>query len=152
MDKKQAINILIDGAKMYKEDFVNKNMLIIFLRTLIPIHISKPFFLPRHFLHLTGIEIKKERSSSYFYQKCLNKRLSPSEFDFKKDGTTELKLSVLLRMMKISNFSHMIGDYNKSKTNLVTDKISGTTSICMGFVKENAFYVPNTALKKILGI
>jgi hypothetical protein len=148
VDKKQAIKILIDSAHEYKSNFANKNMLIVFDDNNSYTYIET-LFLPRHFLHLTGIETKEEnRNASAFYKKCLSKKLSLSEFDFKSDGTTELKLSILLQMMNINNFSRMIGDYNNSKANLITEKIAGTTSLCMGFVKDGLYYVPNTALKQ----
>lgn len=149
MDKKQAIKILINSAYKYKCNFVHKNMLIVFNNNNNSYTYIETLFLPRHFLHLTGIKTKEEnRNASAFYKKCINKKLSLSEFDFKTDGTTELKLTILLQMMNISNFSRMIGDYNNSKANLMTEKIAGTTSLCMGFVKDGLYYVPNTALKQ----
>lgn len=148
MDKKQAIKILIDGAHLYKYNLVNKNMLIVFDNNNSYTYIET-LFLPRHFLHLTGIKTKGEnRNASAFYKKCINKKLSLSEFDFKADGTTELKLGILLQLMRISNFSRMIGDYNNSKANLMTEKIVGTISLCLGFVKDGSYYVPNTALRQ----
>ena len=41
-------------------------------------------------------------------------------------------------------------EYSSTKSLLITDKIIGTITICLGFVyeTENSFYVPNTVLRE----
>lgn len=149
MDKREAIKILTYGAYLYSINYVNKNMLIIFQNNS-SFEYIEVLFLPRHFLHLTGVKPKdKNMGASYFYRKCLDKRLSPNDFLFKEDGTTEIKLAILLQMMKISNFSRMIGDYNRLKPNFITEKVAGTIYNCMGLRKEGNYYVPNTILREV---
>lgn len=145
MDKKTAVSILVDCAKKYDENYANKNNLIIYKKHDDILYIET-LFLPRHFLHLAGVSSCLR--ASYFYNKCLYHKLLFNDFDLKKDGTSALKLSILCQMMKISNFSRMIGGYNRSQINLCTDKIVGNLSISLGFVKENKYYVPNTLLRE----
>lgn len=149
MDKKDALTILFHGAKLYSDNFVNKNMMICFQNSNNNFDYIETSFLPKHYLHLTGIILNNASvRASFFFRKCCDKKLSLNEFDFKPDGTTEIKLNILCQLMNIRNFSHMIGDYNCSKRNLVTDKLAGTIQICMGFVKDGNYFVPNTALKE----
>lgn len=81
---------------------------------------------------------------------CLKKNLKLNDFDFAEDGTTEMKLSVLLELTQIHKNAKMVGDYNCSRSKLYTDKLSGTVKACLGFTcEENSrFFVPNTALKE----
>ncbi len=81
-----------------------------------------------NFLHLTGLKVKKHKynadgientndsddtiSAKEFYEKCLAHRLSASDFEFARDGTTPLKLDVLPRLISKNLSATMIGDYN----------------------------------------
>lgn len=65
-----------------------------------------------------------------------------------KNGTTEIKLLVLPQLMKIYNTAKMVGNYNFSKSSLYTEKLTGNITACLGFVRDDKYYVPNTALKE----
>lgn len=108
-------------------------------------------FLPRHFMHLTGVDAPSYiHKSVAFYEACLGNRLSPDSFEIKLDGTTEMKLQVLPQLMKIQHTARMLGNYNSSKTYLHTEKLVGGQAACLGFVKEVDFYSPNTAIREDL--
>ena len=49
--------------------------------------------------------------------------------------------------MSIHTTARMVGDYDNSKPLLITDKLAGTITMAMGFIKVNDIYIPNTALK-----
>jgi hypothetical protein len=59
-------------------------------------------------------------------------------------------MEVLPILMKIHKVARMAGDYNNSKSLLVTDKLAGTQAAVMGFVEEKGYYIPNTILKEDL--
>ncbi|MBQ4419864.1 MAG: hypothetical protein II870_09570 [Synergistaceae bacterium] len=42
----------------------------------------------------------------------------------------------------------MIGDYDNTKSFLYTEKLAGKIFACIGFIQENGYYIPNTALKE----
>ena len=42
----------------------------------------------------------------------------------------------------------MVGDYNFTKLNLQTDKLAGGHYACMGFLRRDKHYVPNTLLNE----
>ena len=42
----------------------------------------------------------------------------------------------------------MVGDYDMAKTRLFTEKIVGTVTACLGFVREGNYYIPNTVLRE----
>ena len=96
MRKEEAAKIIIGCAKMYHENLENNNLLFIFGLPQMPEYFEA-VFLPRHFLHLTGALIPATHfiSSTDFYDRCLKSRLSLSDFCIPKDGTMDMKLSVL---------------------------------------------------------
>lgn len=149
MKKENAIKIITECAKIYNENLENKNLLFIFGAEKSP-EFFEASFLPRNFLHLTGIKIFEEKifGSVDFYERCLRGKLSPSDFSFADNGTTDMKLSILPKLMKIQTCAKMVGIYDYTKSVLYTEKIAGNIYACMGFIKENDYYIPNTALRE----
>ena len=47
-----------------------------------------------------------------FYRKCIENKLGLDEFQFKQDGTTQLKLVALPTLMDITKITKITGDYN----------------------------------------
>lgn len=147
MNKIEAIRIIVDCAKIYSKNLENKNLLFIsFIDEKFNYFEAK--FIPGNYKHLTGVVTNKKISADFFYKKCLNDRLSLADFEFKTDGTTPLKLSVLPYLMEIYKNSKITGDFNGSKIKLKSDKITGTISACLGFKKQSEIYVPVTTLKE----
>ncbi len=149
MKKEQAIKIITECAKIYNENLENKNLLFIFGMESSP-EFFEASFLPRNFLHLTGVKIIDGRifGSVDFYGRCLRGRLSPYDFSFADNGTTEMKLSILPQLMKIQTCAKMISVYDYTKSVLYTEKLVGNIRACMGFIRENDYYIPNTALSE----
>lgn len=151
MKKEDAIKIITKCVSDYQSYLSNKNILFVYGTLQNPNYLEATF-LPRHFLHLTGVEINKNRifSSTDFYKRALNNRLSPHDFSFPKNGTAELKLMILPSLMKIHCSAKMIGDYNFVKPILYTEKLVGNITACLGFVKDAdiEYYIPNTVLQE----
>ena len=102
------------------------------------------------FLHMTGFKLRKSGiNARHFFNLCYDKRLTEADFDFSADGTTEMKMRVLPSLMKKNLSAKMLGDYNMSQPKLYTDKIAGSLSACMGFVRDGGEgrFVPNTVLE-----
>ena len=94
---------------------------------------------------------EKNRSTQNHIGMCIDKRLSPSAYEFSKDGTTQMKLSVLSQVMNIHRTAKMVGDYTHTKSMLITEKLAGTVTACLGFIRERGkrnSYVPNTVLRE----
>ena len=125
MKKQQAIKIITEAAKIYNKNLENKNLLFIFGAEKSP-EFFEASFLPRNFLHLTGVRIFEDRifGSVDFYEKCLHGKLSPSDFSFADNGTTEMKLSVLPQLMKIQTCAKMVGVYDHTKSVLYTKNVT----------------------------
>lgn len=148
MKKEEAIKIITSCAKQYKENLENRNLLFIFKNEK-GFDFFQAVFLPRNFLHLTGVEVnEKTVKSTDFYEMCLKGQLSPSLFEIASDGTTDMKLSILPQIMIIYRTAKMVGEYDYSKSLLVTEKIAGSVTACLGFVRDGEYYIPNTALKE----
>lgn len=145
--KQEALRIIHNCALEYKDNLVNKNIIFITLCNG-SIAFFETAYLPRNFLHLTGVN--SNLKSVDFYDLAVRDRLNERDFHFNSDGTTNQKLMILPKLMKIHMIARMVGDYDNSKSLLITDKIAGTVGAAMGFTKngenESSLYVPNTAL------
>lgn len=148
MNKEEALTIIISSAKYYEENLENRNIMFVFQEEQNKIKYIETVFLPRNFLHLTGIKIINQniKSSTEFYHLCLKNQLTISDFEFNSNGTTPLKLKILPQILKIHKITKMIGDYNNIKPYLSTKKIAGGIHACLGFKQEGNYYIPNTAL------
>lgn len=104
-------------------------------------------FNPYNFLHLTGIKLADKTTATDFYERCLNHKLSPDDFSFAPDGTTQLKLEILPQLMVQNISAKMVGDFNGCNPKLYTEKLAGGVKACLGFVRTPySEYVPNTVL------
>lgn len=70
------------------------------------------------------------------------------KYGYRKDGNTQTKLMVLPMLMNISKNAKMIGDYDKDKIYLQSDKIIGNINSCLSFIKCNNYYISNSSLKE----
>ncbi len=156
MKKNEAINIIVQAAKYFNLNLRRKNFLIVFGTPNKPECIEARFPISS-FVHLTGIVLnqsrltqehleKKTNVNELFYEKAIHERISPSDFYFKSDGTTELKLSVLSQAIDILHNAKMIGDFKGNHCKLETDKLAGSVYSVLGFVRAGKYYVPNTVL------
>lgn len=150
--KKEALRIVIAAAKEYARQLEGLNYLFIYRnRSNHKIEHFEAVFLPRNYQHLTGIEFldregNLQQNSVFFYQKCLDNTLTEDEIQFKKDGTTPLKLEALPKLVQFLQFSKMTALYNGIRPKLAVERIAGTTKYCLGFVKDNTYFVPNSCL------
>ena len=152
--KEDAIRIVTTCAQKYKENLSGKNLLFLCQDKHGCTKFLEFSFDASNFLHLTGLKLKVSKkkqpiSAKKFYDMCLNHQLSPSDFDFAEDGTTQLKLEILPRLISKNLSANMIGDYNSRNPKLMTDKLAGNTTACMGFIgtEPSGRFVPNTVLK-----
>ena len=151
MKKDEALKIIVECAKQYSQNLVNRNLLFVFRGAEGVSHIET-VFLPQNFMHLTGVIPRdKSLSSVTFYNACVSGKLTPALFEMNHDGTTRMKLSVLPQVMNIHKVARMAGDFKGSKIKLNTEKIVGNVHACIGFVhalQHHGFFVPNTVLRE----
>ena len=126
MNKKKAISIITKAARLYHAKLEDQKVLFVYG---IPAEIRKQLedgndtitgfsfyetvFHRSNFLHLTGVKLNKSTvdSSIHFYEKCLDGRLSETDFYLSSDGSTDQKLEVIENMMNIKKVAAMIGDF-----------------------------------------
>lgn len=146
--KREAMQILFKCAQIYNENLLNKNLLIV-TSCKNKIDFLEIKFPKSAYLHLTGVELNKKLSANLFYKLCYKRRLSLTDFEFKSDGTTRLKLEVLPMLLNINSSVKMINIYNGQRPKLFTEKLAGNIKACLGLIKsdDGNFYVPNTVLK-----
>ena len=149
MKKDVAIRIITDCAKEYRENLVNQNLLFV-CGTAQNVDFFEVLCSSQNYKHLTGATIlDKSITNQDFYDMCINGKLSIGDFELKKDGTTQLKLSVLHQVTNIHRTARMVGEYGSQRLMLNSEKLAGSVSACLGFVKPRnlkGFYVPNTVL------
>lgn len=146
MSKKDAIKIIADAALVYSNELIGKNFLLVYKDKILNcIDGFEIAFLPRNFLHLTGL-VYHSNNSVDFFNRCLNHSLSEKDFDFKTDGSTLLKLQALPKVMNFTRSSKMTATLSEFRTLLCTDKLVGNVHACLGFVCDGQYYVPNTCL------
>ena len=150
MTKKEALSIVFSCAPLYKENLVDRSLLFITTDKHKNVHCLEVTFDIGNFLHMTGFKLRKPGiNARHFFNLCYDKRLTEADFEFSTDGTTEMKMRVLPSLMKKNLSAKMLGDYNMSQPKLYTDKIAGSLSACMGFVRDGGEgrFVPNTVLE-----
>ena len=153
--KDEARRIVMECAKKYKENLLNKKYIIIYRdRQDNSIKFFEIYFGKENYQHLTGIELidsngkVRKHVAGLFFDKCLNNRLAKNEIQFKKDGTTILKLQALPVMMKIQSVTKITGGYNGNRPYLIADKVVGNVNFCLGLIQDshNDYYVPASSL------
>lgn len=131
-DKSQAINIIVNAAENYKKYLQDKVFLIIYQEKGIT-KVAQVGFRDSHFLHLTGV--KANVTAGRFYDKCINHKLSPVDFELDKSGKTQQKLVVLPFLHELLYHNCMIGDFINSGIYIKADYFVGNTKavLSVGF-------------------
>lgn len=145
--KKRILSIIINCAKEYKNELLNKNLLFVCMNKHKKIFKIEVSFKAENYLHLTGCKLRDDISAKDFFNRCINNRLKIDDFDVADDGTTQIKIEVLPFLIKKNLSANMLGDFSGSNIKLYTEKAIGNVKACVGFVKtNNGTYVPNTVL------
>lgn len=151
--KEDARRRVLNCAKQYQQNFLNKELLVIYRdRQCNNIRYIEVVFHERNYQHLTGLELIDpngnvlNNQSLNFFRKCMENKLGLDEFRFKKDGTTHLKLEALPVLMDVTKITKITGDYNNVRPYLFVDKVMGRVNFCLGLSREGSVYVPSSAL------
>ena len=151
MTKKEALSIVFSCAPLYKENLVDRSLLFITTDKHKNVHCLEVTFDIGNFLHMTGFKLRKPGiNARHFFNLCYDKRLTEADFEFSTDGTTEMKMRVLAQPDETKNHLRKnAGRLQHEQPKLYTDKIAGSLSACMGFVRDGGEgrFVPNTVLE-----
>lgn len=148
MTKKEAISVITRCARLYAANLCDKQLAFLYRDSNNKVHIAEVIFRANNFMHFTGIDTKQHQTAGSFYRDAIDQRLKESNLFFKDPHTTALKLKILPSIMNIACTARMIGDYTGSRIDLYTEKVAGTTSACLGLIKNGNDYVPNTVLSE----
>ncbi len=148
MDKSEAINIITTCAKTYKKYLDGYQLAFVSRDKNNHSSYTEVIFRSYNFLHFTGVNLRNGLSANDFYRYALNNRLSHKDFSFKNNHTTELKLQVLKTIVNIDTNARMIGNYIGPHIELYTEKVTGTTTACLGLIEKNGYYIPNSVLNE----
>lgn len=148
MTKKQAIAIITKCAKQYQQYLEGTQVVFVYRDEHNHSNHTVVRFHSHNFLHFTGVIPRTGINANGFYRAALNNRLSENDFSFKNNHTTELKLKVLDSIMNIDTTARMIGNYIGPHLELYTEKVTGTTSACLGLIQGKDCYIPNSVLSE----
>lgn len=148
MEKIQAISIISRCAKQYKKYLDGNQVAFVYRDEKNHSDFTEVKFRSYNFLHFTGVSPRAGLSANDFYRYALNSRLKESDFEFKNNHITELKLQILEIVMKIDTSARMIGNYAGPHLELYTEKVTGTTTACLGLIKKGGCYIPNSILSE----
>lgn len=142
-NKVNDLNIIKQAAKLYEQNLLNRDILIVYLKNN-NVEYYQVTFLEEHFKHLTGVYSKL--NAYQFFYKAKNNRLKVSDFDY-KNNTTVLKIENLVKSMSLNSYAKMIGDFKHNKVYLSIEKIAGNNNLIIGFDKGEKINYPKTLLK-----
>lgn len=147
--KEDAIKIVVSCAERYDSELNKRSMLFLCMDKHKRVATFEVSFHSWNYLHLTGLRPSRNMTARRFYERCLDHSLSPHDFDFAEDGTTELKLDVLPHVICKNLKANSIGDFDQHGLQLVTEKLVGGQKACLGFKKgaRSDEYIANTLLK-----
>lgn len=148
MNRSEAIRIISKCAKKYKTHLDGYQVAFVYRDKNNHSAYAEVRFRSYHFLHFTGVSLRKDLSANDFYRYALNSRLSEKDFSLKNNHTTELKLNVLDTIMHIDTSARMIGNYIGPHLELYTEKVAGTTTACLGLIEKGDCYIPNSVLSE----
>ena len=148
MTKSEAISIISNCADTYKKYLDGKQVAFVYRNENNHSNYTEVKFRSHNFLHFTGVKLRNGLTANDFYRYALNHRLSENDFSFKDTYTTELKLKVLATIMNIDTRARMIGNYIGPHIELYTEKVTGTTTACLGLIEKDNYYIPNSVLSE----
>lgn len=148
MTKKQAIAIITKCAKQYQQYLEGNQVVFVYRDENNKSNHTAVRFHSHNFLHFTGVTPRTGMNANGFYRAALNNRLSENDFSFKSNHTTELKLKVLGIIMSMDTSARMIGNYTGPHLELYTEKVTGTTTACLGLIQSKDCYIPNSVLSE----
>lgn len=150
-DKRKVIPILYQCALKYRDELLNRNLLVMCSSTPnYQIFYHEFTFKSNNFAHLTGCYDSKQKQADRFYEKCVNQKLSPNDIHLASNGSSRQKLNVLPKILCKNLSAKMIGDYAGTQPQLETDILAGGTCACIGFKYDrngSGILRPNTVLQ-----
>lgn len=148
--QKEYISKIISCAKLFKENFLDKNYLLIYKDENNAYKAIETITYKSNYLHLTGV--KTQLSGNEFFDKAISSRLSSTEINLIENSDIGEKMSVLNYAVSFPNTTKLTGYFSPCFTkNLYTEILVGNSDFALGFVKDDItkekFFVPNTLLK-----
>lgn len=147
MKKDKDLKKLMDYAEDYVVNLAEKRILIVSVCGK-KINCTEIEFRKNNFKHLSGVD--SSINANNFIEMLIDKRLSNKDWNYKKDGTTELKLKVFPEVLCIFKNARMIGIYKGNRIKLSTDLCVGGIYCYLGIAKyhnsKNNIYFPNTVI------
>ena len=146
--RKPDVRLLFKLACQYERNLLNKNYLLVGLKHDEVTYIETRF-LDYHFKHLTGVEVLDSgMSSTLFFKKCVNKRLSTDELAYDVKGLAAVKMEAAQSMFVHDLAARSFGVGNGARMLINADEYAGHQWACMGFRQAGSRWLdPVTMLR-----
>ena len=148
--KERDMNVLKECAFLYKLNLMNKNLLVVSAYKE-QISLTSIEFNKNNYKHLTGIIASL--SANKFMDALLGDRLSFDDWDYKNDGTSQLKIRALPQTVELHKNARMIGTYSGNRIYLKSDVCFGGVYCYLGLVVDRnnnnlteGIYVPSSLI------
>lgn len=148
MKKEDALEIILNSFNIYKEEYVNREVLFVYENNIGDIKGFESKFKIGNFKHLTGVESKHEGEN--FYKNLDRNQLSIHDFEYNDEGTTIKKLNVINNLRDLIYKPYIIGparhdllSTDSSKVDIVT---GNSKKLTVGFNLSSS--APITLLNK----
>ena len=142
----EAVIKAIKSAKDYEKVLRNNRYLLICRNNAKNIIECLEIRFPEYaYQHLTGLELSQTttlKSSTDFYNACLQNKLSEKDVVIEDTLMVEVKLSILPQLINFVHYSRMTVVFNGGRPYLKCDKVVGTTNFSMAIKKSETFYIP----------
>ena len=131
VSKAEVIKTITGAVKEYDKKLANRDFLIAYKENQ-EIKFSCVGFRKHNFKHLTGVDTKLP--SNVFYNKCIDGKLSPKDFEIDNKGKVAQKMVVLPYLGEVLYKNCMIGQLINSGIAIRADYFVGGTRvyICVG--------------------
>lgn len=126
LSKSEVIKILTKAAKDYETNLLNRDFLIAYQERQ-TIKFSCVRFLKHNFKHLTGVS--SNLPANVFYNKCIDNKLSPDDFQIDSRGKVAQKMEVLPHLGNVLYKNCMIGPFLNSGIQISADYFVGDTRV-----------------------
>ncbi|MCX6054529.1 MAG: PBECR4 domain-containing protein [Chloroflexi bacterium] len=144
MQRDNYLEQIIENAKKYKSQLLNKTILFVYRNEKGIIDYIEAKFEEKNFRHLTGVETRLKPGD--FFNNCINHSLGANSFV--ATSTTPLKLSVFNTLVQLPSISASIGEFNGANPRLQCEIIIAKYQMVLGLKRQNKFYFPVTLLKE----
>ena len=151
MARKPRMGAIIKTAQCYRDNLLNRNILLIGVNRDGAVRAVQLRFLMRHFKHLTGVRTRTKILANDFFNRAMEGRLPEDEIMPDQSGFAELKLKAAGFMFKPDLAVTAFGEPSGARLHVEVDEFAGNSCASLGFIEDHEWFDPVTILSSPIG-